>query len=250
MFARYICSLLLCFTISETLYGEVVKIALLHDVSSEFIERVYSGLDRKVKKLADKHNIYFQYDKTHSIQQMQKALVKYSRQGFDLIIYAGDDRSGYLSHVARQYPKVRYLFIDGLSQGANISSVRFQDSDVGFIMGYVSALNPTTKKISIIAPTDRMEISGILRPFKQGVKLVNPEIELSESFLSNEESVWNDSKGLSAEVFNKLKQGYRSFFIIASKGELEWARTSNLLSKYNNVNVSIYGRKQKIKMFL
>ena len=92
-----------------------------------------------------------------------------------------------------------------------------------------------------------MEISGILRPFKQGVKLVNPEIELSESFLSNEESVWNDSKGLSAEVFNKLKQGYRSFFIIASKGELEWARTSNLLSKYNNVNVSIYGRKQKIK---
>jgi basic membrane lipoprotein Med (substrate-binding protein (PBP1-ABC) superfamily) len=246
MFLQFVFSLLI-FLSGARLEAKVIKIAYLHDASSAFSERVYSGIDKRVESLEQSHNIFFEYIKTKSTSQLQQSLIKYSRQQFDLIIYAGDDSSGLLQHVAKDYPRVHYLMVDGRSYGPNISSVRFQDADIGFVMGYVAALSNKNRKIVIIAPTERMEVKDVIKPYKKGVDLLSSDIKVDSVFISNEESTWNDSKGMSAVVLKKLKEGYRDFFILAAKGDDEWKKSKKYFSSYKNVSVQIFGRREKIK---
>ena len=246
MFLRTVFTLLILLS-GANLEASVIKIAYLHDASSAFSERVYSGIDKRVETLEQSHNIFFEYIKTKSTSELQHALIKYSRQQFDLIIYAGDDSTGLLQHVAKDFTRVHYLMVDGRSFGPNISSVRFQDADIGFVMGYVMALSNKNRKIAIIAPTERIEVKDVIKPYKKGVDLLSKDIKVDNFFISNEESTWNDSKGMSDLVLKKLKEGYRDFFILAAKGDDEWKKTKRYLASYKGVSVQIFGRREKIK---
>ena len=246
MFLRLMFTMLI-FLSGATVRASVIKIAYLHDASSAFSERVYAGIDKKVESLEQSHNIFFEYIKTETTRELQNSLIKYSRQQFDLIIYAGDDSTGLLQHVAKDFSRVHYLMVDGRSYGPNISSVRFQDADIGFVMGYVMALSNKNRKIAIIAPTERMEVKDVIKPYKKGVDLLAKGIKVDSFFISNEESTWSDSRGMSELVHSKLKEGYRDFFILAAKGDSEWQKTKSYLSSYKGVSVQIFGRREKIK---
>ena len=227
-------------------HARVLKVAYLHDTSSAFSERVYSGIDKKVESLEQSHNIFFRYIKTQSKRQLHSSLIKYSRQKYDLIIYAGDDSSGLLRHISSDYPRVHYLHIDGRSHGPNVSSIRFQDADIGFTMGYVAALSNKSRKIAVIAPTERVEVKDVIKPFKKGVALLSPEVKVESVFISNEESTWSTSTGLAQIVSKKLKAGYRDFFILAARGDDEWAKALSHLSAYKDVSLQVYGRRVTI----
>ena len=113
-------------------------------------------------------------------------------------------------------------------------------------MGYVAALSNKSRKIAVIAPTERVEVKDVIKPFKKGVALLSPEVKVESVFISNEESTWSTSTGLAQTVSKKLKAGYRDFFILAARGDDEWAKALSHLSAYKDVSLQVYGRRVTI----
>ena len=55
-----------------------------------------------------------------------------------------------------------------------------------------------------------------------------------------------DLNGLGADCQQKLKAGYRDFFILAARGDDEWAKALSHLSAYKDVSLQVYGRRVTI----
>ena len=149
-------------------------------------------------------------------------------------------------HISSDYPRVHYLHIDGRSHGPNVSSVRFR-MQTSVLLWVMLQLFRTSRKIAVIAPTERVEVKDVIKPFKKGVALFGPS--WVSVFISNEESTWSTSTGLAQIVSKKLKAGYRDFYIGSTLDD-EWAKALSHLSAYKDVSLQVYGQELRSPDFV
>ncbi|MDO4814849.1 MAG: BMP family ABC transporter substrate-binding protein [Gemella sp.] len=96
----------------------------------------------------------------------------------DVVSVAGYDFEQDLPVVAKKFPNVKYIYIDGEVKGENIASAVFKEQESGYLVGYAAALKSKSGKVGFLGGLKIPPVEKFGLGFVQGAKAANPNIEV------------------------------------------------------------------------
>jgi basic membrane protein A and related proteins len=171
----------------------------------------------------------------HAVSEIEGLIRNFADAGdYALIVAMGVDSAEPMEKVATDYPKQKFLLIDGKSDLENIRSAEVLQTETGFLAGaYVSLLmkNGVIKSdsdvIGAVGGMDIPLIRGILTGYECGAKYVNPDMKVLTSYVGD----WNDPGKASELTAGMYEQGAKVVFQAAGAsgmGVIERAKDENL----------------------
>lgn len=136
----------------------------------------YQGL-----KLIEKEGAEVFYQENVAIADCADSIRTYAEAGINLIYISSDSYQDVVAENASNYPDVTFIIINGGEQGENYYSVQISDEEQGFLMGVIAAYASDAEKAGFVGG---MEITPIIngnKGFEQGVKYVNPDVQISSA---------------------------------------------------------------------
>ncbi|HBT47541.1 MAG TPA: BMP family ABC transporter substrate-binding protein [Peptococcaceae bacterium] len=135
----------------------------------------YEGL-----KLAEKnYGIETSYREKVSQSEMEEAFRGYANQGFDVIMGHGFEFGDAAMKVAKDFPNVKFVVTSSdISQPPNLGSLKVNNTEVGFIAGYLAGLLTKTGTVGYIGGMDIPPIRDAMIGYELGAKLANPNVKV------------------------------------------------------------------------
>lgn len=162
----------------------VLMVGSLGDRS--FNDSAHDGL-----KLAEKDfkaKVDMRVQEAPEIAAFEENVVKYAKDGYDLIILIGFTYGDMLKKVAPLYPTTKFLLVDSVVDQPNVRSVVFKEHEGSFLAGALAALTSKTGRIGFIGGMDVPIIHRFQGGYEQGAKHVNPNIKVDVAYVG----AWGD----------------------------------------------------------
>jgi basic membrane protein A and related proteins len=229
---------------------------MLSDVGlgdQSFSDAAFSGLIRAREELG----IIFDYRELKDVGTYEKGLMELVEEGNDLVVGLGFMVQKDLEKVAKKYPDQHFILIDSVSNLDNITSITFKEDQGSFLAGVLAALTTKSNKIGFVGGADVPLIRKFSNGFEQGVKAVNPDIQVKVLFAGD---FGNDKLGekLASDLINEgcdvlyaaagltgvgvLKQAQANgiYAIGVDSDQYFYAEKAVITSMMKNVDVAIY----------
>jgi basic membrane protein A len=135
------------------------------------------------------------------VAQANDMLRRASDSGFGLIVDLEYSHGETLAEVAKDYPKVRYVILNQVRKGDNVTSVLFQEQEGSYLGGALAAMvasegaakTNAAPSIGVIGGVKSVGIDKFIAGYIQGARAVNPKIDVKIAY-SN--SFGDPAKGL------------------------------------------------------
>lgn len=119
----------------------------------------------------------------------------------DVVSVAGYDFLKDLPTVAKDFPNVKYIYVDDVVEGENVMSATFKEQEAGYLAGYTAALQSKTNKIGFIGGLKIPPVARFGIGFIQGAKKANPDIEISYQYSGSFADI-NKGKTIAATMYD------------------------------------------------
>lgn len=195
----------------------------------------YAGLKRAMKDfgVSGKPVQDPQID-THCTQDLTSA----AQAGYGLIVNLNYGCEAALQQVAKQYPKVRFVMVDNVAKGSNVTSEMFDVQDSSFLCGVVaSMLNlygkaPQAKGHHVVGAVGGVKSPGIdqfLVGYQQGAKYIDPKVKVLIAYAN---SFADPSKGadLTKSMFSQGATVVYQVAGVTGLGGIKAAKQQNLFA--------------------
>lgn len=125
----------------------------------------------------------------------------------DVIITVGSGTKDALEQVAAENPKKRFVVLDTVAEGNNVTSVTFRQNEGSFLAGALAALMTAKEKpagartVGIVMGMDIPLMQDFRVGYEQGTTTVDPNVKVLTAFVGN----WNDpalGKEIAISQFN------------------------------------------------
>ncbi|MCE1247346.1 MAG: BMP family ABC transporter substrate-binding protein [Firmicutes bacterium] len=157
--------------------GMVVDVGGLNDYS--FNESANKGL---VKAMQD-FSCDVRVIESKSEADYEANIRKLADARYDLVIAVGVLLSEPLIKVAKDKPNVKFVIIDGnVPDMPNVSVYRFREEEGAFLVGALSTMVSSRKKLGFVGGMDIPLIEKFEAGFKAGVKTISPEAEVFSGY--------------------------------------------------------------------
>lgn len=180
--------------------GLVTAVGGIDDKS--FNQSTWEGL----RAFGEEHNLIegtdYQYVISGSDADYEPNLIMYAEADFDLIFAPGFPLSSAVESVATQFPDSNFALIDSVVDLDNVASITFEEHVGSFLVGVAAALTTETDKVGFIGGVDSALINRFEAGFVQGVKTVNPDIEVISSYAGSFDSA-DRGATLAATMYGK-----------------------------------------------
>jgi basic membrane protein A and related proteins len=236
---------------------------MLSDVGlgdQSFSDAAFNGLTRA----RDELGIIFDYRELKDVGTYEKGLTELVEEGNDLVVGLGFMVQKDLEKVAKKYPNQQFILIDSVSDLDNITSITFKEDQGSFLAGVVAALTTKSKKIGFVGGADVPLIRKFSNGFEQGVKAVNPDIQvkvlfagdfgndklgekLADDLIKEGCDVLYAAAGFTGVGVLKQAQAKGIYAIGVDSDQYFYAEKAVITSMMKNVDVAIY---QTIKEFV
>lgn len=155
------------------------------------------GNKNDLKKGKDGYN-YFQSNSDSDFVTNLNSAVK---ANYNTVFGIGYKIAPALKDVAKQNPKTNFAIIDSVVEGDNVVSIVFKDNEAAFLAGVAAAKTTESKKLGFIGGQESDVISRFEAGFIEGVKAVDPSIEVKSEYAG---SFGDPAKGkqLAAAMYN------------------------------------------------
>ena len=145
----------------------------------------YEGLMTMEKE----HGIDVAYQENVTQSDMEGVFWDYASDGYNLIIGHGYQFGDAAEKVCVEFPDVDFVVLNGNnSNGTNLCSYSFTGWETGYMGGALAGLITETNKIGAIGAEDTPAISNALLGFKAGAEAVNPDAEVTITYVNS----WDD----------------------------------------------------------
>ncbi|MDR3145674.1 MAG: BMP family protein [Treponema sp.] len=196
----------------------------------------YEGL----AEIKAKYNCETSYQESVPPSNYEEIFRTYASQGYDIVFGHGYEFGDAAIKVAAEFPQVKFCVTSTeISAAPNVSSMRNNYQEMGYLMGVVAATMSKTRTVGALGGMDIPSISDALWAFEAGVKATDPDIRVfsvmtgsfedvakaKESTLSMIEQgadiVFHDADQSGFGVFEACKeQGVLALGAIADQGEI------------------------------
>ncbi|WP_124057464.1 BMP family lipoprotein [Vaginisenegalia massiliensis] len=144
----------------------------------------------------------FDYIQSNSDSDYVTNLNTAVQSNFSLIIGIGFKLEQAIGDVATQYPDKHFAIVDSVVDKPNVASLTFKDNEAAFLAGVAAAKTTQTKKVGFVGGVEGFVIDRFEAGFIEGVKAVDPEIEVTVEYAG---SFADAAKGkqLAAAMYSK-----------------------------------------------
>jgi basic membrane protein A len=168
------------------------KLAIVYDAGGKFDksfnQSAYEGAERFKKET----NVSYLEAQASSDTQAEQMLRSFARKKLDLIAAVGFSQTQAVQKVAKEFPNVRFVLIDSIATGPNVSSVLFKEEEGSYLVGVAAALASKSNKVGFIGGMDIPLIRTFACGYAQGAKATNPKIENLSNMVGTTSAAWNN----------------------------------------------------------
>jgi len=165
--------------------------------------------------------------------QAEQVLRGLARKNLDLIASIGFAQQAAVQKVAKEFPKVRFVLIDGVAPGANVNSITFKEEEGSYLVGVAGAMASKSKKLGFIGGIDIPLIRTFACGYTQGAKAVNPKAEIFSNMVGTTAAAWNDPAKGGELARSQFDRGVDVVFAVAGgsgMGTLQTAKEKGKLA--------------------
>jgi basic membrane protein A and related proteins len=168
------------------------KLAVVYDAGGKFDKSFNQSASEGAERFKKETKISYIEVQAASDTQIEQVLRNLARKNVDLIASIGFAQSQAVQTVAKEFPKVKFVLIDGVAQGDNINSIVFKEQEGSYLVGVAAALASKSKKVGFIGGMDIPLIRAFECGYAQGAKSVDPKIDVTQNMVGTTPAAWND----------------------------------------------------------
>ncbi|MBI3285722.1 MAG: BMP family ABC transporter substrate-binding protein [Burkholderiales bacterium] len=173
-------------------YAADPKFAVIYDAGGKFDKSFNQSAAEGAERFKKETKIGFMEVQVASDTQTEQVLRNLARKNVDLIAAIGFAQSQAVQNIAKEFPKTKFVLIDGVAQGDNVSSVLFKEQEGSYLVGVAAAMASKTKKLGFVGGMDIPLIRAFACGYAQGAKAVDARIDIAQNMVGTTTSAWND----------------------------------------------------------
>lgn len=176
-----------------------------------FNDAAIAGLDlAKEKGVIDE----YKFIEPSDISKDEESLRFLADEGYNLVIGVGFMMESSLKKVSEEFPKTNFAIIDAVVDTPNVASLIFKEEEGSFLAGALAALITESKMplandkkvVGFVGGMDMPLIHKFEGGYTQGVKYINPDIQVIANYAGTAPTAFNDpakGKELAAAMYQK-----------------------------------------------
>lgn len=151
---------------------------------------------------------------------VEPAMRAFAEQGYDLIVGVGFEQMPVVQEVAKDYPKINFVIIDGVIDLPNVASLVFKEHQGSYLVGMIAARKSQTGTIGFLGGMDIPLIHKFEKGYEEGARAVNPNVHVIENYVGVTPDSWNNpGKGKEIAVA-QIEKGADVIFTAAGNSGL------------------------------
>ncbi len=209
------------------------KLAIVYDAGGKFDKSFNQSAFEGASRFKKETNINFIEVQASSDTQAEQVLRGLARKNLDLIASIGFAQQQAVQKVAKEFPKVRFVLIDGVAQGANVNSVTFKEEEGSYLVGVAAAMASKSKKLGFVGGIDIPLIRTFSCGYAQGAKAAVPKAEVVSNMVGTTSAAWNDPAKGGELARSQFDRGVDVVFAVAGgsgMGTLQTAKEKGKLA--------------------
>jgi basic membrane protein A len=202
------------------------KLGIVYDAGGKFDKSFNQSAFEGASRFKKETNINFIEVQASSDTQAEQVLRGLARKNLDLIASIGFAQQAAVQKVAKEFPKVRFVLIDGVAQGANVNSITFKEEEGSYLVGVAAAMASKSKKIGFIGGVDIPLIRTFACGYAQGAKAVNAKVEVTSNMVGTTSDSWNNPAKGGELARSQFDRGVDVVFAVAGGSGLGTLQTA------------------------
>lgn len=198
---------LLLFLLANIGHGQELKVALVLDKGGRddksFNASAFSGSERAKKDFGVQVKVVEVMDDAAT----ESVIRSFAQKNFDLVVAIGFSMTDGVKKVAKQFPKVKFVLVDGEAVGENIRSVLFEEHQGSFLVGAAAALESKTGKVGFLGGMEVPLIKRFYLGYEAGAKHVNPKVQVIQSYMGVTSDAWNNPAKAKELTLSQIAKG-------------------------------------------
>src|SRR5918996_1674183 len=123
---------------------------------------------------------------------VEPALRAFAERGYDIIIGVGFSQTPIVEQVAKDYPKLDFAIVDGVSQLPNVASLIFKEHEGSYLVGMIAARTSKTGVLGFVGGMDIPLIHKFETGYEEGARSVNPNVRVIDNYVGVTDGAWNN----------------------------------------------------------
>jgi basic membrane protein A len=209
--------------------------ALIYDLGGKFDKSFNEAAFNGAERYAAETGGSYRDIEIQSEAQREQALRRFAEAGFNPIVTTGFAIANIMGEVALDYPDTKFVNVDGFLPEVpdNVLLINFQEHQGSYLVGMMAAMATETDTVGFIGGMDIPLIRHFACGYAQGVKAVNPDIEIIANMTGTTPTAWNDPVKGSELAKAQISQGADVIYAAAGGtgvGVLQTAADEDILS--------------------
>jgi basic membrane protein A len=247
--------------------GAGLKVGVVMDKGGPGDKSFNASAWRGAQSAQSNLGVQAQYAQSTQETDYARNLRSYAKQGYDLVFAIGYLEQDAYNQVAAEFPKTKFVIIDGQSAKApNAAGITFKEQEGSFLVGALAAGMSKTGKIGFVGGMHGPVIGRFESGYIAGAKTMRPDIQILSQYTES----WDDIGKGQTNATMQFQQGADIIFHAAGKcglGVINAAKTQGagkyaigvdsdqdgeapgkvLTSMVKNVDKAVYEYCQKVK---
>ena len=123
---------------------------------------------------------------------VEPAIRAFAERHYDLVIGVGFEQQPVVERVARDYPNVNFVIIDGLIDLPNVTSLLFREHEGSYLVGMIAGMTSKTGTVGFIGGMDIPLIHRFETGYAEGARAANPNINVIANYVGVTPAAWNN----------------------------------------------------------
>lgn len=192
MILKRFCLVIVALLATASVYAANPKLAIVYDAGGKFDKSFNQSASEGAERFKKETKIPYMEVQVGRDAQTEQVLRSLARKKVDLIAAIGFAQAQAVQTVAKEFPNVKFVLIDGVATGDNINSVLFKEQEGSYLVGVAAAMASQSKKLGFIGGMDIPLIRAFACGYAQGAKAIDPAIDVVQNMVGTTSSAWND----------------------------------------------------------
>ena len=206
---------------------------LIIDLGGKFDKSFNEAAFNGATRWAEENGASYKETELQSEAQREQSMRRMAESGANPVVVLGFANASTLEKVAPDYPDTKFAIVDMVVDQPNVSSIVFTEHEGSFLVGMAAAMASESGKVSFVGGMDIPLIRRFACGYAQGVKAVNPDIDVIQNMTGTTPSAWNDPVKGGEITRTQISQGSDVVYAAAGGtgvGVLQTAADEGILS--------------------
>jgi basic membrane protein A len=169
-----------------------VHVGIVFDIGGKDDRSFNASAWEGVKRAAKDFPIVLRDVEPGDPTSVEPAIRAFAERNYDLVIGVGFEQMPVVERVAKDYPNVNFVIIDGVINLPNVACLVFKEHQGSYLVGMIAAMKSQTGKIGFIGGMDIDLIHKFEKGYEEGARAANPNIEVIANYVGVTPAAWNN----------------------------------------------------------